>query len=215
MVRGVGGWGSRICVPGGLAAPWAAWRASSLGSPRSACLAAGPRCQEQSGCGSVSMATRHLEPQAALPWRPAVGRRPSLAAPPGPAASKLGHKAEAWWEAVRRGRPIFLDPRTDLSFTSFANQGGGKQYGVLSSAHVQRSPPFLARKSGAGPGQGRRPSLAISDLSPVSERGSMTRPFGGALRHFQGSAILVQGIGANLVTYRTHPMSASIPASHR
>lgn len=103
-----------VCVgepdsrPGGLAAPWAAWRARSLGSPPSACLAAGPRCQEQSGCGSVSMATRHLEPRAALPRRPAVGRRPSLAAPPGPAASKLGQEAKASWEGLRRGLLIFL-----------------------------------------------------------------------------------------------------------
>lgn len=109
-MRGICGWGSRIRAhPGGLAAPWAAWRARSLGSPPSACLAAGPRCQEQSGCGSVSMATRHLEPRAALPRRPAVGRRPSLAAPPGPAASKLGQEAEAWWEGLRRGLLIFLE----------------------------------------------------------------------------------------------------------
>lgn len=157
-------WVGEPCLsPGGLAAPWAAWRAGSLGSPRSACLAAGPRCQEQSGCGSVSMATRHLEPQAALPRRPAVGRRPSLAAPPGPAASKLGHKAGAWWEGAKRGLLIFLDPRTDLSLLPLPT-GGGKQSEGLSSARVQRSPPFLARKSGTGSGQGRRPSLAKEHL---------------------------------------------------
>lgn len=117
--------GELYLCPGGLAAPWAAWRARSLGSPPSACLAAGPRCQEQSGCGSVSMATRHLEPRAALPRRPAVGRRPSLAAPPGPAASKLGQEAETWWGGAEEGALhfFFLGMRGRPAFTSLSIWG--------------------------------------------------------------------------------------------
>lgn len=151
-----------LCL-GGLAAPWAAWRARSLGSPPSACLAAGPRCQEQSGCGSVSMATRHLEPRAALPRRPAVGRRPSLAAPPGPAASKLGQEAETWWEGLRRGLFIFLEMRGYLASTSFST-GEGRQ--CEGSVFCPRA--ALLYISGQGirnsPGQSRRPSLAQGHL---------------------------------------------------
>lgn len=60
----------------------------------------------------------------------------------------------------------------------------------------------------------------ISDLSPVSEIGTMTHAVsgggGGALRHSQGSAIPVQGISANLViTIPTQCLPASpLPTDH-
>lgn len=50
---------------------------------------------------------------------------------------------------------------------------------VLSSAHLQRSLPFPARKPGTGPGQGRRLSLAKGPLScPGCESGTMVQVCG-------------------------------------
>lgn len=127
-MRVICGWGIRIRVPGGLAAPWAAWPRPIPGVPAPRRLpgcGTQPRCQEQSGCGSVSMATRHLEP-APPPRRPRwAGGEPG--SPSRPSSQQSWARRPSLVEGLRERVPYFSrdEGLTCLYFP--LHLGGGRQ----------------------------------------------------------------------------------------
>lgn len=134
------GGGFSIRVPGvwrrrgqpGAPDPW---------GPFDACLAAGPRCQEQSGCGSVSMA-RHLEPRR--PPRRRSGQEAEPGSPsPAQQPGKLGQEARSLVGGIGEGVPYFSRDE-GLTCLYFPLHLGEVDNRVLSWVHVQySSPPLL------------------------------------------------------------------------